>query len=164
MGRVVRMGKTLVWGEGPEPADEMLIGEAPGATEEREGRPFVGAAGKVLNEALANAGMMREDVYITNAYKYRPENNRNPTVAELNLHLPYLTQEFLAVDPARVLLLGRVASDWYSGFLGIPLVRGEWNQSGNSRLYYSAYHPAATIYNKDVKEEFFAQVYEFFNG
>jgi uracil-DNA glycosylase family 4 len=75
-------------GEGPKPCDVMIIGEAPGETEDKLGRPFVGKAGKRLDEALIAAGLKRDEVYITNIYKFRPPNNRKPTPEEIVEHLP----------------------------------------------------------------------------
>jgi DNA polymerase len=163
MGHGVLMGE-IIWGEGPIPCEEMILGEAPGAKEVEEGRPFVGAAGQLLMEALDNAGVGRGDVFITNVYKTRPEGNRNPTEVELREHLHYLVREFLQVRPKKVLLLGRVPSDYFSHLLGINLVRGEFHCSEHGLTYYHAYHPAYTLYNQSAKEEFFAQVYEFFNS
>jgi DNA polymerase len=124
----------------------------------------VGAAGTRLITALEGAGMEREQVYITNAYKLRPEGNRNPTDDELMEHRDWLVREFLDVDPKKVLVLGNVSADWMGRWLGIELHRGSWWTSKNGRKYYWAYHPAYTLYNPKVQEEFFAQVYEFFNA
>lgn len=151
----------LVWGVGPKPCDLMLIGEAPGANEDKQGKPFVGASGKLLDEALERAELSRDSVYITNAYKLRPPNNRDPSERELSDHLGYLRKEFREVQPKRILVLGRVARDHVA-----PSIRnrGEWWRSpGGIEILYT-YHPAATLYNKTLKETFFDHVTRFAEG
>jgi uracil-DNA glycosylase family 4 len=91
----------------------MIIGEAPGETEDKLGRPFVGKAGKRLNEALIAAGLKRDEVYITNIYKFRPPNNRKPTLEEIVEHWPYLSIELDEVKPRFVLLLGNTALETF---------------------------------------------------
>lgn len=152
---------SLVWGEGPKPCDLMLIGEAPGATEEKLGRPFVGKAGEVLEEALVNAGASREVVYITNSYKLRPPKNRDPNERELEEHLGHLRKEFREVQPKRILVLGRVARDHVA-----PAIRRRnqwWRSPGGIQILY-AYHPAAILYNRNLKDDFFDQVTKFIEG
>ena len=101
----------LVLGHGPKPCSHMIIGEAPGAEEERQGAPFVGASGALIDEALEDIGRSREEFYITNVYKLRPPGNRNPTELEITAHSDLLRAEFQEVNPSVVLLLGRVARD-----------------------------------------------------
>ena len=151
----------LVWGEGPKPCDFMLIGEAPGATEDKKGRPFVGAAGKVLDTALSRAGLDRSSVYVTNAYKLRPPSNRDPSEKELETHLNYLRKEFREVQPKYMLLLGKVAKSHVA-----PILRRRgvwWESPGHIQVMYT-WHPAATLYNNDLKGEFFEHVNQFAQG
>src|SRR6476646_5430031 len=105
----------LVQGYGPVPCDVMLIGEAPGAEEEQEGRPFVGKSGQLLQRALQDAGLSYEQVYITNVYKHRPPDNRTPTQEEIFEHWPMLVDELQAVQPKYILLMGATALFAFSG-------------------------------------------------
>lgn len=105
------MSNVIVNGVGPKPCSHMIVGEAPGAEEERQGAPFVGASGELLNEALEDIGRDRKDFYITNVYKLRPPGNRNPSELEISAHADLLRAEFKEVNPSVVLLLGRVARD-----------------------------------------------------
>lgn len=151
----------MVNGEGPTPAKGMIIGEAPGAEEEKQGRPFVGASGKLLQEALERANFSRETVYVTNCFKERPPGNRNPTREELEDHLPILMEEMERVDPVAILLLGSVAlHHLYPEADGISLERGKWRQRPWSRLYLPAFHPAAVLYDRSKEEAFFVDVQE----
>ncbi len=97
----------LVFGEGNASADIVFIGEAPGKQEDLQGRPFVGASGKFLDEMLASIGMKREDIYITNIVKYRPPNNRDPLPEEKKAFLPYLQEQLEIIQPKIVVTLGR---------------------------------------------------------
>ena len=97
----------LVLGDGNINADIVFIGEAPGKNEDEQGLPFVGAAGKFLNEMLAQAGMDRSDVYITNIVKYRPPNNRDPLPEEKKAFWPYLLRQLEIINPKVVITLGR---------------------------------------------------------
>ena len=96
-------------GEGPIPSDGMIVGMNPGAQEVEEGRPFVGRSGMILEEALSEAGILRDDVYITNVYKARTPGNREPMDSELNDHLDLLIHEIEVVKPKVFLLLGSFA-------------------------------------------------------
>lgn len=148
----------LVWGEGPVPCKGMIIGEAPGAQEEREGRPFVGPSGKLLNEALAAGGLAREEVYITNAFKLRPENNRNPTEDELADHLHHLALEFDNVRPKYVLSLGKVSSEWLLNRpVAIMKERGTWVNPN----HLVTFHPAYVLRNPAAREDFFHDIADF---
>lgn len=156
----------LVWGDGPTPNEIMLIGEAPGANEEIEGKPFIGSAGKVLDKALDEAGLPREDVYVTNIYKVRPPMNRTPNDREIADHLHLLIEEFNLVDPTFVLLLGNTPLRTFTG-------EGRISQRHGMRVlpnlgfhhsdifFYTTYHPAATLYNGSTKEAFFNDVRTF---
>ena len=103
----------LVMGEGSLDADIVFIGEAPGKKEDEQGRPFVGAAGKVLNSMLEAAQMSREDVYITNIVKYRPPDNRDPLATEKAAFLPYLLRQLDIIQPKVVVTLGRHSMEYF---------------------------------------------------
>jgi DNA polymerase len=99
----------MVPGEGDETAEVMIVGEAPGGSEDKQGRPFVGRAGKLLDSLLAEAGLERGDVYITNVVKARPPGNRDPKAPEVAHHMPWLEAELALVAPRLVIPLGRHA-------------------------------------------------------
>jgi len=156
----------IVWGEGPIPSVGMIIGEAPGAEEEKAGRPFVGRSGQLLNEALEEAGLRRDSIYITNCYKLRPPNNRTPTDEELNSHMIYIDKEFLAVRPKFVLLLGNCAIREFYGdeFTGVTNMRGKWaeakDESQQLICYLPTFHSSYVLRGKG-KDEFFSDVHKF---
>src|SRR3954451_7347831 len=99
----------LVPGEGDEDADVMVVGEAPGASEDKQGRPFVGRAGKLLDQLLSEAGLARDAVFITNVVKARPPGNRDPRADEVAHHLPWLERQLELIEPAVVIPVGRHA-------------------------------------------------------
>lgn len=151
--------KVLVFGEGPLRARIALIGEAPGEQESLQGRPFVGKAGKNLDEFLALSGMNRAELYITNTVKYRPVKrsqagntvNRAPTQEEISLGLPFLRRELALVDPEVVVTLGNVPLRALLGRQAtIGALHGQW-QSWEGRRLYPLYHPASIIYNRALK-------------
>ena len=145
----LHLGRTLaVPGEGPPDADIVLIGEAPGRQEDRTGRPFVGAAGKVLDRSLAAAGLSRPDVYITNVVKCRPPANRPPKADEVQACRPYLLAELRAIQPKLLVTLGAHA---LHGLVGprprFADARGTLIAFEGIRLL-PTYHPAAVLYNR----------------
>ena len=151
--------KVLVFGEGPLRARIALIGEAPGEQESLQGRPFVGKAGKNLDEFLALSGMNRAEMYITNTVKYRPVKrsaagntvNRAPTQEEISLGLPFLRRELALVDPEVVVTLGNVPLRALLGRQAtIGALHGQW-QIWEGRRLYPLYHPASIIYNRALK-------------
>ena len=161
--------KVLVFGEGRVGAPVMMIGEAPGEQESLQGRPFVGKAGKNLDEFLAGAGLRREALYVTNTVKFRPTKrsqagrivNRPPTQEEVKLFLPWLMKEIGLVGPRYVITLGNVP---LKALMGRTSVVGqlhgmfiEWND----RVLYPMYHPASVIYNPALKEAYRADVERF---
>lgn len=157
----------FVWGNGPKPCDIMVVGEAPGANEEEQGIPFVGAAGQNLNKALEEADIPRDTVFVTNVYKIRPPGNRTPTDEEIYAHFPYLVKEFKAVKPQFVLLLGNTALKAVTGEVGITqkhgtrLIGHKSMVMFNLPFVYCTYHPAAIIYNKSVRADFFNDIKTF---
>jgi uracil-DNA glycosylase family 4 len=134
----------MVPGEGNPDAEVMLVGEAPGASEDKQGRPFVGRAGKLLDQVLEAAGLQREDVYITNVVKARPPNNRDPRASEVAHHMPWLETELALIQPRLVIPLGRHALSHFSDDMKITQVHGtELTEKGRS--LFPMYHPAAAL-------------------
>jgi uracil-DNA glycosylase len=138
-------------GEGPETADVMVVGEAPGRFEDEQGRPFVGRAGQLLDEVLAEAGLARSDVFITNVVKARPPGNRDPTRAEVEHWMPVLEQQLALVAPRLVVPLGRHALAHFAPGEKISEVHGTLF-AGEGRLVVPWLHPAAALYRQDLRE------------
>jgi DNA polymerase len=147
--KLSRSRKNAVPGEGQLSAKIMFIGEAPGRSEDEKGRPFVGAAGRILDELLKKAGIERSQVFITNIVKCRPPNNRVPKEDELTACRPYLDRQIALIKPKVICILGRTA---YSALLGgssITANRGKIVERAGQK-YFLTFHPAAVIYNKDL--------------
>ena len=144
-------------GEGNPRAEVMFIGEAPGAEEDKQGRPFVGAAGKLLTEALTRAGLSRDEVFITNIVKCRPPKNRVPTEEERQACIPYLRRQLETIKPKIVCLLGRTPLETLIGPYSISRMRGRVVEK-NGHRFFLTYHPAAAIYNPALKELFFQDI------
>ncbi|MCW2276703.1 uracil-DNA glycosylase [Heliophilum fasciatum] len=135
----------VVYGEGPATAKLMLIGEGPGADEDRLGRPFVGAAGQLLDRILAAGRFDRADVYIANIVKCRPPGNRLPSPNEVQACLPHLQEQIALINPQWILCLGALATKTLIDPKAmITKVRGQWvNKEG--RWYLPTFHPAALL-------------------
>ncbi|MEE8132577.1 MAG: uracil-DNA glycosylase [Nitrososphaerales archaeon] len=147
-------GRTnAVPGEGKRLSNLMFIGEAPGRKEDEQGRPFVGAAGKILTEALEEAGLSRVEVFITNVVKCRPPNNRVPTDQERNSCRSYLERQIKLINPKIICVLGRTAHEALLKGGSIISKRGKLIQYEN-RFYFLTVHPAAVIYNPQLKSVF----------
>lgn len=147
--KLARTRKNAVPGEGQLAAKVMFVGEAPGRSEDEKGRPFVGAAGKILDEMLAKAGISRSQVFITNVVKCRPPSNRVPEDEEVKACTPYLERQIALIRPRIICILGRTA---YSSILGggsITANRGKIIEKGGQR-YFLTIHPAAAIYNRSM--------------
>jgi DNA polymerase len=130
----------------------MLIGEAPGREEDRRGRPFVGAAGRFLDQVLAGSGLDRCDLFITNTVKCRPENNRPPRKSEVDTCTSlYLFEQIELVNPIWIMLLGSVAAKKLLGVKSVNEARGRVIEH-NQRKYLVGYHPAASFYREDMAE------------
>ena len=139
-------GRThTVPGEGPENAEIMFIGEAPGFHEARQGRPFVGAAGKFLDELLASIGLTREDVYIGNVIKCRPPGNRDPLADEMAACRPFLDKQIELIQPKLIVTLGRFSMARYFPNTQITRIHGQPKRIGG-RIYYPMFHPAAALH------------------
>ncbi len=139
-----RLSKKLVKGEGPLDAEIMLLGEAPGATEDALGRPFVGRGGRKLESLLRKAGLRRENLYITNMVPFRPPGNRAPTRGELAACRKFLDAQIGIVKPKTIILLGRTAS---ASVLGIDRIAGSRGRAfaKGGITYFITYHPAAAL-------------------
>lgn len=142
-------GRThAVPGEGPTHAEIMLIGEAPGATEDKQGRPFVGASGKFLNELLAQAGVTRGDVWITNVVKCRPPGNRNPQLDEVETcTVNYLDNQIKIVNPSIIVTLGRHSLSRFIQNAKITQIHGQMQKVGK-RFIIPMFHPAAALHQQ----------------
>jgi DNA polymerase len=137
-------------GEGPADAEIMLVGEAPGRQEDAQGRPFVGAAGRFLNELLASAGLRREEVYITNVVKSRPTNrqdgpNRPPHADEIAACAPWLQQQLAIIQPRLIVTLGAYALRAFLPVKQISKVHGRPIRHGG-RTLFPLFHPAAALH------------------
>ena len=141
----------LVFGDGNPDADLVFIGEAPGKNEDLQGLPFVGAAGKFLNEMLASIGLSRSDIYITNIVKYRPPNNRDPLPEEKLAFLPYLRSQLEVIAPKVVITLGRHSMDSLLPGLQISKVHGQPKRY-RGQVYLPLFHPAAALYNGGLRQ------------
>ena len=144
----------LVFGEGNENAGIFIIGEAPGYDEDRQGRPFVGKSGQLLDKILAACGFKRQEhVYIGNILKCRPPGNRNPSPEEAASCMPFLLKQIEVVDPKIIILLGASALKHMIGReLRITKIRGQWIEH-NGRLFMPVYHPSALLRNPALKKE-----------
>jgi len=129
----------------------MFIGEAPGGDEDKMGIPFVGRAGKFLNELLASIGLVREDVYITNMVKCRPPNNRDPEEEELKLYKPWLDWEIKLIQPKVFVPLGRFALAKFLPGRTISSMHGKaFKREG--KIFFAMYHPAVALYKGSMRE------------
>ena len=155
--KLSRTRKNAVPGEGQISAKLMFIGEAPGKDEDLKGQPFVGAAGRILDQAMQKAGIERSKVFITNVVKCRPPNNRVPGDDERTACRPYLERQISLVSPRIICILGSTA---YSSILGgksITASRGKIIVHEGQR-YFLTVHPAAAIYNRNLHAIFEADL------
>lgn len=142
-------GRTkLVFGDGSSRARLMFIGEGPGAEEDQQGIPFVGAAGQLLNNLLSKLGLQREEVYIANVVKCRPPDNREPEADETSRCLPFLHQQIEAIRPAVIVTLGKVATHTLLGLqTPISRLRGHWQRYREIPVM-PTFHPSYLLRNK----------------
>jgi DNA polymerase len=144
-------------GVGPVPTDIMFIGEGPGFHEDRQGVPFVGAAGKFLDELLASVGIERKDVYIANVVKCRPPNNRDPRPEEIEACRPYLERQIELLRPKIIVTLGRHSMSRYFPRASISRIHGQTKRLGGI-TYIPMFHPAAALhqpkYRSLIEEDF----------
>lgn len=154
---LAKQATQLVFGDGNPNAEIVFIGEAPGKKEDLQGKPFVGASGKFLDEMLASISLNRQDVYITNIVKYRPPANRDPTPEEKRIFLPYLQSQLEVIQPKIVVTLGRHSMNCFLPDLQISQVHGEPKRVKLSLkqekddilevIILPLFHPAAALYN-----------------
>lgn len=145
----------LVFGDGNPDADVVFIGEAPGKNEDIQGLPFVGAAGKFLNEMLEMIGMQRADIYITNIVKYRPPNNRDPLPDEKKAFWPYLVRQLDVIQPKIVVTLGRHSMEYFLPEQRISAIHGEPKRitlGEQKQVVLPLFHPAAALYNGGMRQ------------
>jgi len=141
----------VVPGEGPEDADLLFIGEAPGWNEDQQGRPFVGAAGGFLDQLLASIGLRREQVYIANVIKCRPPQNRDPLPAEIQACSKWLDHQVEIIQPRVIVTLGRYSLAKYFPGESIGKIRGKPRKQ-NDIIYYPMYHPAAALHQGSLRK------------
>jgi DNA polymerase len=144
-----------VTGEGPADAEIMFIGEAPGFHENEQGRPFVGASGKFLDQLLAQAGLERSDVFIANVVKCRPPGNRDPEPEELLACREFLNGQVEAVNPSIIVTLGRISMSGYFPGAKITSVHGQM-QKVDGRFIIPMYHPAAALHQPALRPSILA--------
>ena len=157
---LAKTANNLVMGDGNIDADIVFIGEAPGKNEDEQGLPFVGAAGKFLNEMLAAAGLERSDVYITNIVKYRPPNNRDPLPEEKQAFWPYLARQLEIINPKAIVTLGRHSMEFFLPEARISQIHGHafkkkvtyHDKKDHDWLIIPLYHPAAALYNGGMRQ------------
>lgn len=141
--------KRAVPGEGPVDAEIMFIGEAPGYHENEQGRPFIGAAGRFLDELLASIDLDRSKVYITNVVKCRPPNNRDPLPHEIEACAPYLNRQLALIKPKVVVTLGRFSMAKFFPGASISKIHGQPKRIGDT-FYFPMFHPAAALHRGDL--------------
>lgn len=154
-----------VIGEGNHNANIMFVGEAPGRNEAETGRPFCGAAGKILDELLQSIGLSRKEVYITNIVKDRPPENRDPLPEEISVYAPFLDRQISLIKPRIIVTLGRFSMNYVLNKFGI--LESDSISRLHGRIFEASadygqisicvfYHPAAAIYNNNLKETLFS--------
>ncbi|MBI2035235.1 MAG: uracil-DNA glycosylase [Candidatus Liptonbacteria bacterium] len=158
----VKSGYFPVLGEGSHDAKIMFIGEAPGLNEAKRGRPFCGAAGKVLDELLESIGLPRKDVYITNIVKDRPPGNRDPLPTEIALYAPFLERQIDIIKPKVIAILGRISMGYIFNKFGLAdqleTISKMHGKAYDAELPHgkvkivALYHPAVGVYNPHTKD------------
>lgn len=143
---------TVVFGEGNPHAELMFIGEGPGMDEDKQGRPFVGAAGQLLDKMIIAMQYKREDVYIANIVKCRPPDNRNPEEGEAAQCLPYLKRQIELVSPKVIVVLGAVPLLRLLGKTGIMKLRGQWDEYNGIKVM-PTFHPAFLLRSPEAKKD-----------
>ena len=149
---IARFRTKVVPGEGAENADVLFIGEAPGWHEDQQGRPFVGPAGKFLDELLASIGLNRQQVYIANVIKCRPTNNRDPLPVEIANCRKWLERQIELISPKMIATLGRYSMAMFFPDKSISKIHG-MAQKRNNVIYYAMYHPAAALHQQSLRQE-----------
>ncbi len=148
---IARSRTRSVPGEGPEDAEIMFVGEAPGWHEDQQGRPFVGPAGKYLEQLLALIGLKREQVYITNVVKTRPPENRDPLPSEIANCRPWLERQIEIIRPRMIITLGRYSMAMFFPGKTISKIHGT-AQKRDGVIYFAMYHPAAALHQQSLRQ------------
>lgn len=149
---IAKYRNRAVPGEGAVDAAIMFIGEAPGWHEDQQGRPFVGPAGKFLDELLASIGLNRQQVYIANVIKCRPQGNRDPLPTEIQNCRPYLKRQIEIIKPRMIVSLGRYSMAMFFPGKSISKIHGTAQKRDNV-LYYAMYHPAAALHQASLRQD-----------
>jgi len=142
---------TVVPGEGAEDADIVFVGEAPGFNEDKQGRPFVGPAGKFLDDLLGLIGFNRSDVYIANVIKCRPPNNRDPLPPEISACKKWLDRQLEIIKPKMIVTLGRYSMARYFPGQVIGKIHGTFKKE-DGIIYFAMYHPAAALHQQKLRQ------------
>jgi uracil-DNA glycosylase family 4 len=149
---IAKYRNKAVPGEGAEDAEIMFIGEAPGWHEDQQGRPFVGPAGKYLDELLASIGLSRKQVYIANVIKCRPQGNRDPLPTEIQNCRPYLERQIEIIKPKMIVTLGRYSMAMFFPGKSISKIHGTAQKRENV-ICYAMYHPAAALHQASLRHD-----------
>ena len=147
---IAKYRNRVVPGEGAEAADIMFIGEAPGWHEDQQGRPFVGPAGKYLDELLASIGLKRSQVFIANVIKCRPQGNRDPLPMEIQNCRLWLERQIEIICPRMIVTLGRYSMAMFFPGKSISKIHGTAKKEGDV-IYYAMYHPAAALHQQSLR-------------
>jgi uracil-DNA glycosylase len=151
----------------PPKSGIVFIGEAPGANEDKEGKPFVGGAGQLLSELLIDIGLKREDVYVTNIVKYRPPNNRDPLPEEKDACRVWVNAELIFLKPKIIITLGKHALERFVPGLRISLAHGQAYEHPTGTPIFAMFHPAVALYNPTLRntlQEDFFRLHKFLKG
>ncbi|MFC1958530.1 uracil-DNA glycosylase [Chloroflexota bacterium] len=148
---IAKFRTNTVPGEGAEDADILFIGEAPGWHEDQQGRPFVGPAGKYLDELLASINFKREQVYIANVIKCRPTGNRDPLPVEISNCRKWLERQIELICPKMIATLGRYSMAMFFPGKSISKIHGTAQKQDNV-IYYAMYHPAAALHQRSLRQ------------
>jgi uracil-DNA glycosylase family 4 len=148
---IAKYRNRVVPGEGAEDAAIMFIGEAPGWHEDQQGRPFVGPAGKFLDELLASIGLNRQKVYIANVIKCRPQGNRDPLPTEIQNCRHWLERQIEIIQPKMIVTLGRYSMAMFFPGKSISKIHGTAQKRDNV-IYYAMYHPAAALHQQSLRQ------------
>ncbi len=153
--QLAKTRNNVVPGEGNPQADIIFIGEGPGKNEDLQGKPFIGAAGKVLDDLLSQINLKREDIYIANIVKCRPPNNRDPKPEEAKACWPWLEKQIQIIKPKVIVILGRHSLNRFIPGVGISQYHGralrkEFKPLGKL-VFFPCYHPAAALYNGSLR-------------
>jgi DNA polymerase len=152
-----QIATNTVPGEGSVDAEILFVGEAPGAKEDELGRPFVGAAGKLLDQLIESIGLQRQTVFIANLIKHRPPGNRDPLPEEIAAYTPYLDEQVHIIQPRLIVTLGRFSMQYFLGpSLVISKIHGQPKRNAKGQVVIPMYHPAAALYSGNLRPVLFA--------